>query len=126
VLLEGSGLHGAVGAFALRLLLAPVKLGGDNAGISGGLRDGDAWFEAAGEGEGVAVAADVGERCGREDIDPSPRGEDSVEVESGGKDADNGGGGVVERDGFADDASVGVEVLFPEGIGEQDNGAAWD
>ncbi len=45
--------------------------------------------------------------------------EDGAEVEGGGQDADDGDGGVVERDGAADEVGVGGEAANPESVAQE-------
>ena len=111
---------GGVLAF-VSTLDAAVEGWEEEVGFGLGLGEGDAGVEAAGEGEHVAVLADLIVEVGGEDVHFGAGRVDGAEVEGVGEDADDGGGRVAERDGFADDVGVGVELALPEWVAEDDD-----
>ena len=75
---------------------AAVEGGEEEVGLGLGLGEGDSGLEAAGEGDHVAVLADLIVEVGGEDVHFGAGGVDGAEVEGVGEDADDGGGRVAE------------------------------
>ncbi len=119
VVLEVPELGGVVGFVSL--LYAEVEGWEEEVGFGLGLCEGDAGVEAAGERDHVAVLADLIVEVGGEDVHFGAGGVDGAEVEGVGKDADDCGGRVAERDGLADDVGIAVELALPEWVAEDDD-----